>query len=365
MLGNDKYNILNATSDSHGPAAGFVANDYVGNDTYNIAKLNYTEAILDSTYDIIDLTGNDKYNMKKVVVKNKNKTTSIFNLNVQNVAISDSAGNDKYAITISDTIDVASNIVLSDDKGADTYTVKGIETNTVDYLTIYDNNTSSKDKYNIAWTTDLDIEDMGGNDTYTLTKCDGSILDKGGSDKYTVNAMSNWDVVIADSGDGKDSYKVNATAKQSFVEINDAGGSKDSLVLSGAKKNDIVFMVDIKNDNTYRAFDGKLQLLAYNKTTDSLVVLDDFYAASDDTTISGFSTGRIETVKAGSTTLKDANKAETYATFNALVTKGEVAAWLGNHSKGSVYQIMTTSDASADPAKAAMVAFFSGETPQA
>ena len=356
--GNDKYNILSAESDAHGED-GFVTYDSAGSDTYNIAQLVYDEEIPENLYDMTDLAGNDKYNFKKVTVKNKDKSKSTFDLNAQNIAISDQAGNDKYAVTIADETDIASDILITDDAGADSYTIKGIDKNTVDYLTIYDTNPTSKDKYNIAWTTALKIRDHGGNDTYTLKKTQGIVTDAAGSDKYTVEAMSNWDMSIIDEGSLNDSYKVNATATQSFVEISDGGGNKDSLVLSGARKSDIVFMVDIKSDNTYKTFGDKLQLFAYNKKTDSLVVLDDFYTVSNDGFISDFSTGRIETVKAGSTKLTDMN---TYTTFNSFITKAEIAGWLSDNTKGSVYSVMTGSDADA---KAAMVAYFSGETPQA
>ena len=353
--GNDKYNILSATSDEHGND-GFITYDAAGNDTYNIAQLEYDEEIPES-YDITDMAGNDKYNFKKVTVKNKDKSKSTFDLNAQNIAISDQAGKDKYAVTIADETDVASDILITDDAGADSYTIKGIDGNAVNYLTIYDTDTTGKDKYNISWTADLEIQDNGGNDTYTLKKTEGIVTDVAGSDKYTVEAMSNWDMSIIDQGSLNDSYKVNATATQSFVEISDGGGNKDSLVLSGARKSDIVFMVDITKDNKYNTFDGKLQLFAYNKKTDSLVVLDDFYSA-DDTVISDFSTGRIESVKAGSTKLTDMN---TYTTFNSFITKAEIAGWLSENTKGSVYSVMTGSD---EGAKAAMVAYFSGETPQ-
>lgn len=355
--GNDKYNILSAESDAHGED-GFVTYDSAGSDTYNIAQLVYDDEIPENLYDMTDLAGNDKYNFKKVTVKNKDKSKSTFDLNAQNIAISDQAGNDKYAVTIADETDIASDILITDDAGADSYTVKGIDKNTVDYLTIYDTDTTKKDKYNIAWTTALKIRDNGGNDTYTLKKTEGIVTDAAGSDKYTVEAMSNWDMSIIDEGSLNDSYKVNATATQSFVEISDGGGNKDSLVLSGARKSDIVFMVDIKSDNTYKTFGDKLQLFAYNKKTDSLVVLDDFYAVNDGF-ISDFSTGRIETVKAGSTKLTDMN---TYTTFNSFITKAEIAGWLSDNTKGSVYSVMIGSDADA---KAAMVAYFSGETPQA
>ncbi len=359
--GNDKYNILSATSDEHGND-GFTTYDAAGNDTYNIAQLEYDEEIPES-YDITDMSGNDKYNLKTTTIKNKDKSKSTFDLYVQNVAISDQAGNDKYTITIADESEVADDILISDDKGADTYNIKGIRESRVNYLTIYDNDTTGKDKYNISWTADLEIQDQGGNDTYTLKETQGMVKDFGGADKYTVESLSNWSMSIQDFGDKNDSYKVNATATQSFVEITDEGGSKDSLVLTGAKKSDIVFMVDITKNNEYQTFDGKLQLLAYNKTTDSLVVLDDFYAASD-TAISDFSSGRIESIKAGSTTLKDVNKEAIFDTFNALVTAGEVAGWLDTYNKGSVYQVMTTTDPSAADAKEAMVAFFSGQEPQ-
>lgn len=357
--GNDKYNILSAESDEHGED-GFVTYDSAGSDTYNIAQLVYDDEIPENLYDMTDLAGNDKYNFKKVTVKNKDKSKSTFDLNAQNIAISDQAGNDKYTITIADETDIADHILITDDNGADSYTVKGIDGNAVNYLTIYDTNTTKKDKYNISWTADLEIQDNGGNDTYTLKKTQGIVTDVAGSDKYTVEAMSNWDMSIIDEGSLNDSYKVNATAKQSFVEISDGGGNKDSLVLTGAKKSDIVFMVDITKNNEYNTFDGKLQLLAYNKTTDSLVVLDDFYAASD-TAISDFTSGRIETIKAGSTTLKDVNKEAIFDTFNAHITASDVAGWLSENGKGSVYQVMTTTDPSAAVAKEAMVAYFSGQ----
>ncbi len=355
--GNDKYNILSAESDEHGED-GFVTYDSTGSDTYNIAQLVYDDVIPENSYDMTDLAGNDKYNFKKVTVKNKDKSKSTFDLNAQNIAISDQAGNDKYTITIADETDIASDILITDDAGADSYTVKGIDGNAVNYLTIYDTDTTKKDKYNISWTADLEIQDNGGNDTYTLKKTQGIVTDVAGSDKYTVEAMSNWDMSIIDKGSLNDSYKVNATATQSFVEISDGGGSKDSLVLTGARKSDIVFMVDITKNNEYQTFDGKLQLFSYNKKTDSLVVLDDFYAVNDGF-ISDFSTGRIESVKAGSTKLTDMN---TYTTFNSFITKGEIAGWLSHNTKGSVYSVMTGSDADA---KEAMVAYFSGETPQA
>lgn len=321
--GNDTLNIDLADSIEYNMAKPkFLSWNEKGNETYNIRRLNYT-VIPDydnNEYAIIDEAGNDKYNFKA------NKEGDV---HVTNVGVFDEAGNDKYNMTISTETGFIDTVIVDDMAGSDSYTLKGYLNKTVNNVEIYER--KGKDKYNFDTVATVYVSDTEGNDTYKLTNTTGEIDDYGGVDKYTIKTtLNNSTIRIHDEDETKpqnDTYTVDISAATgAAVKIDDEGGAKDKLTLSKVKKADLVFMADITKDNTFD--NGNLYI--YDKNNQSYVVLEDFYKKGDGGAFTDFDDGRIETIKAGSTTLKDAQTTDLYNYFNGLREK--VGGWLSTYA---------------------------------
>lgn len=332
--GNDKFNILTATSEKHYSVGdkGLYLQDEAGSDTYNIAGMVYEEAASENVYDIYDKAGNDKYNFQKYTDKSSGVT---FNLHAQNISVYDGAGKDKYTFTLADNTDGIDGVFINDEAGADIYKVSGYGTNAVTNLTVYDNDSKSKDKYDFSLLTDFEVTDLGGNDTYKLTNCDGT---------------------ITDSGDGNDSYTIDMFGS-SLVEITDAGGKKDKLTIANTTQDNIVFMSNTQSTGGYE----DNSLIIYNIDKDSVIQVNDFFVSTTDGLLSDFGDGRIETIKIGRTTAKNINKEAGYTFFNQI--NQTVASWIDKSDYGSVYGIMTDTSDSANAAKEAMIAYYTESNP--
>ena len=378
--GNDTFYVDSCTDmiyDKSGTY--FKIQNEAGNDTYNITQLTFDEKpdLQTNKIAINEGAGNDKYNIKG----NEDNWAM-----VDNLGIYDGEGNDKYTFTLANSNDAINNVSIIDGDGADTYTLKGfsidekeIERSMVPWNSIYgvdiNDMLKSNDKYTFDAVDAFSIDDAGGNDTYKINNCErGAIMDWGGNDKYTLTPRyTNWfkspskfespagygQLCVNDYGSGNDTYTVDISENwDTGVLIYDEDGNKDSLTLSNAKKGDIVFMANITSA-------GKCSpggtFIAYNRTNNSFVSLYDFYHVdSSSGIITGFGDGRVETIKAGSTVLKDVQKEGLYGDFNSL--RAEVGAWLADNDYGSVNEALMSNS---DVAKATMVAFFThSEIPQ-
>ena len=268
--GNDKYNLNYITDDGSTNSI----DDYYGKETYN---LNEVESI-----DIYDYRLNDVYNIKNTgwaeindfgqaekVGKKMDYTLANDKYNVTNsgVDITDAAGNDKYNFSYSQK---APSYVY-DEGGKDNYTLKYANVEITDLK-------SSVDAYNIANST-ASINDAGGNETYKISSSNATITDNGGTDTYKITSSN---VKITDKGASKkDSYTVNAINKR--ISISDDGGSGDILTITGAKKGNIIFMADYKEE-AYTAGYGNVNscaLFLFDKTNKGCIKIDNFFAKYD------------------------------------------------------------------------------------
>ena len=320
--GNDTYGIYDCFNFVYSDND-FTIEDEKGNETYNITGLTFSDTIKKNA--IKDVSGNDKYNLKDGESRK---------VKVEKVNILDESGKDKYNFTVSDTEGSIKNVNIYDNAGADVYTLTGHEDKYIFGVTIYDKS-NSKDKYNISKNDGTKIYDYGGNDTYKLAESRWiNVIDNAGNDKYTISQTIKNYVTISDKSKGKDSYTFDISKGQSgWVIITDDGG-KDSLTLSGVKKDDIVFMSNIIDDETI--FND---IFAYDKISRNFACINNFYNVEDNT-ITGFDDGRIETVKAGKTTLKNVQSEALYQDFNSL--KADVVNWLSEAGGGSVYSVLNS-----------------------
>ena len=348
--GNDTYEIELCSGMNYGLNQDFRIYNEKGNETYNIHSLDFTSVPDTGEYEfaIGDTYGNDKYNLKRT------KDTDV---KVKNVSTIDSYGNDKYTATLDNDAGIIDNVTFVDNSGNDTYTLKGFElTNTVKTVTIIDEEQGTakgKDKYNFTAVEDFEIFDEKGNDTYKLVYSTGYVEDDEGSDKYTVKAVTNGGVSIHDYQKQNDTYSVDISgASDSCVYIDDAGGNKDSLTLSNIKNDRLVLMADVKSDGTYLTD----SLYIYDKTSRNTVILADFYKENESGSFTGFGDGRIETIKAGKTVIREAQTENLYKFFEGV--KSEVGAWLATTDYGSVEAVMDSDDVGA---KNQLVAYFTQE----
>ena len=320
-VGDDKYNILN--SKKLVITDGEVGSKKGGNDKYILNNVN--QVGLDSIsnqYNITDFAGKDSYN-----ITNGSK----IRINDNNTDKKTSA--DKYDISVN------SQARIYDQAGNDTYKVNTSR----GYITDY----SGNDKYNIVdgnnffeaagvLNTSI-IDDSEGNDSYNISNSTVTLGDNVGNDNYTISSNSNVD--ITDLSSSNDTYKVNGM--NSVVTINDEGGSKDKLTLSGVDKNNLIFMADFDDDCNYiyRSIVCSGSLIIFDKTNNGYVKIDNFFNTyhTDDTdyivTTPGNQKGDgyIETIKAGNKSIS--NDILAFANEQDLLAlAGEVGSWLCNSS---------------------------------
>ena len=170
--------------------------------------------------------------------------------------------------------------------------------------------------------------------------------------------MTESQLSITDEGDGNDTYKINKLIKSNdeYVWIEDMGG-KDSLTI-GVKKADLVFMTDyVYNGEDERWETANNSLIIYDKTNKGLVRIEGFYSENSEGTVySGYGNGRIETIKAGKTTLKDVPDADY---FNSVAQ--DVTSWLDVQLDGS--SVMNILQNGSDSQINALIAYFEGTLP--
>ena len=92
-------------------------------------------------------------------------------------------------------------------------------------------------------------------------------------------------------------------------------------------------MANIDKNEAYNDND----LFVYNKNNGSFVNINGFYSIYENSII-GFGDGRIETVKAGKTTLKNVQSEDLYTDFNEL--RATVASYLSSCGESSVSNVL-------------------------
>ena len=360
-LGDDKYSLSNSANGN--------IYDYSGNDTYsNGSKTNLTCVYFDDKG-----AGNDTYKFYNYegTIKDDGGNNKFTINNGQDVYITASGtGNDKY------TLQNRINGYIKDNGGEDTYTSKGKTTlwsysihdygteadtytlNGGNLLSITDEGGNNKfsmsncyesgikamgdgndmykytnmsdcwvddyagnDNYNISKSWLAIIEDFAGNDIYKLTNTEYSyITDSAGDDKYTI--VKSKDISIGD-GEGNDSYSIDIKGiKNGRYYIEDCGSGTDSLTISGLNAKNVVYLTDFdKNEKNT----GDLIIL--DKSSKNYIQIDHFfnYVSDNGLIYDEFAEGRIETIKAGKTTLNiDELGMSTY--LNSI--SYDVASWL-------------------------------------
>ena len=348
----------------------YIANA-TGNETYNFTHVSFDwETHSESTLPAIhDESGKDKYNLfasSNLDIKDE-KGNDTYKINdSMNIIITDEAGNDKYNLTENDDGIEIYDINIIDNGGKDTYTITGTEDDRAGYGIITDSGNSKdkykftyccggpsllgnviddggKDSYTIANSYDIAIADKGKEaDKYTVTQSEGRLQDSGGNDTYNISESY---LSIVDFN-GNDTYKINKLIKSNdeYVWIGDIGG-KDSLTL-GLNKADLVFMTDYAySDESESWITAYNSLIIYDKTNKGFVRIADFYDEdSEGTEYSGYGEGRIETIKAGKTTLKDIPDADYFNNvaqdvINYIYHQTDFSSVVDVLQKGDAYDI--------------------------
>ena len=317
--GNDTYRITDCANLSYDDFD--IGNSY-GNENYTFTNVwfnyeKYYTAIDNGDYAIEDGNGNDKYtfdNSKYITVKDSKGNDSYTAKNgSRNIYIDDGLGNDKYSFTDNyyqsyiydrkgnDKYKFAISSIeggyyetsVYDYAGKDSYTILGVKDNGTRCISLHDESLTSKDKYSITYADGFNTYDYGGNDKYTIKNSWGWIKDKGKS-KDTYNLIGVKLLSIEDEG-GNDKYTISDMVEANGIVIDDKGGKKDSLILSGISKNNIVVMANVNEGNGYK----DNSLILFNKSNNSYVYINNYFTRATDGYISGFGDGKIETMKAG------------------------------------------------------------------
>jgi len=368
--GNDKYNVKNSdsisiieqpTSEITNEIYNFtnvtnsVITDTIGVDTY---KLNstYDMTIYDNDKNTLSNPITSKQAKDNFIVKNSTLTKITSNFgddkytvsnNSSDIIVEDESGNETY--NIKDTTFLKITDTLGDDKynltNVDNYHLYAVSTNTaeggLDY-NIKDN--GGDDTYNIKNSNRIDIydetleSDTKKKNTFNLTSSNNSTIyaDKNSTSKSqnTYNIVSSKNVEINDYGTSDDKYTVKKLDKNTTLEINDEGGN-DSLIISGAKKNDIVFMAYTK-DNV-----NSDSLFMYDTKNGGYVNIDNYFTIAD-SKYTNTSTGVIETIKAGKKDVTD--KIKTCEAYSKEGLVSEITSWFGSHTgySSSIEQVLNS-----------------------
>lgn len=331
--GTDKYTVTNSNGitieDNANKTSGTALTSYAdGNDTFTV-KDSIETAIYSGQGDdkftvsddavrttILDAVGNDKYDIKdsalvKIVDKSGDDTyklTNVDNYNIQvsgtqtdegalNYNIRDNVGNDKYDIKNSRSIYVYDNTTNEGEKNTFNLT----SNDNINIITDKQATAYSQDTYNLTSNTSVTVEDYGASsDTYNLTSNFIATIDDKGTSSDTYNLKSVKIANLTDEGETNDTYNLDKITGK--TTITDFGGDNDSLIIKGAKANNIVFMADAGTDRG--------NLFAYDKKNGGFVKIVNYYDYTDEQGgqygdehvyhLSGYGIGQMETVKLGS-----------------------------------------------------------------
>lgn len=310
----------------------------------------------DSTKTVItDCAGNEKYTVK----------------NADYLKITDTVGNDNYNFVSVDNLNsvVASEYGITDNDGNDTYTIKDSS-----FVYLSDKTTSEnldKDTYNITNSQDIKITDMANSlfsagkfeknvyniiktknfsinvneenadyasiDIYNLKTSSGEIKDYDDTDDIYNITSSN--VNISDkSNTSNDTYKIDKLSGS--VYVNDAGGNKDFLTISGNKDNLIFMASDGYYDNGERKVDKALYI--YDKGNKGFISIDNFfdmYKEGSSVYFESFGTGAIETIKIGKN-----EYTEIYDYYRLGSIMQGVATWIQNKGYTNIASVLESQD---------------------
>ena len=325
-----------------------------GNDIYNLNLLTKTEDNKNNS--VTDYSGNEKYNIS----------------NSDYLTIKDKAGNDKYNLSYSSA-------TIIDDRGSDNYILK----ESIGTIKITDNGTAERigkklntklanDKYTSINST-LDITEAFGNEIYKISKSNGTITDNNGSDKYDItssnitiednngqdsyNINPNYFAKIYDNGlSNKDSYNIKGMSGNTVIW--DDGGVGDTLKITGAKKNNLVFMVDyIKDADYYTGAVNSGDLIIFDTANSGYTIIKDYfdlestyirYENENPNAKARTSDGCIEKIYAGKSNITNTMFNQTNkSSVDAL--SSSVANWLSDSTTyGSVGEFLTKSGNNSD-----------------
>ncbi|MBQ9245690.1 hypothetical protein IJ182_05430 [bacterium] len=365
--GNDKFNISNESHriklfDTAGDENYTIKdtslvkiNDTKGNDKYNFTNVdgisiyagdkNTEDGILD--YSIIDDDGNDTYTFKNSKYvrlwdeaasdneKNTYNLTSNSGMYIYSSQNSSKYSTDTYNITSgkstyiidygksNDIYNVKDSSItnIQDKDGSDKYTIKNSNNVVIEDSCDTAANTLSADKfdrnvYDIINTTDFKIQA-------------GTAMGKASIDTYNISKKSSGTIIDQDGRD--DNYKIDKL--NGGIKITDYAGN-DTLTITGAKANNLIFMADIdKNGN----IDINKSIYIYDKKDHGYVRLGSYYYGDD---------WKIDTIKAGKTEVQDNIKS--FDTYTTDVIKSAVSAFLtsGNGKDyGSIDKVLDTHNA--------------------
>ena len=242
------------------------------------------------------------------------------------LSITDEGGNNKFSMS-----NCYESGIKATGSGNDTYKYTNMSDCWIDDY-------AGNDNYNISKSWLAIIEDFAGNDIYKLTNTEySSITDSAGDDNYTI--AKSKDISIGD-GDGNDSYSIDIKGiKNGRYYIEDCGSGTDSLTISGLNAKNVVYLTDF---NEYEKNTGDLIIL--DKSSKNYIQIDHFF---DYNAVSGhiydeFAEGRIETIKAGNTTL---NIDELSMSNHLNIINASIASWLTLGAEyDSVIEVLNSGD---------------------
>lgn len=328
--GNDKFTLENVGAQDDDT---FRVSNAKGKDSYTIKGEDYLEITDDAgsdTYKFTNVNGiieiDDKGGSNKFTVKDSefSKTKYYGQLYFDNTGEStDKKHNDTYTLTnvtgdhyqnseLNINTGFNQSIVIKDEMGEDKFNL----TNTTSaHLEVTG---TGKDTYTMKNSKDIEVVTRGdSNDKYTFTSTDTDILDKLGNDTYTFKKL-----------DGQ------------TVLINDQQGT-DKLVISGEKfgKDKVVAVASGIGKNSSS---GTGDLFLYDVASKGWTRIHDFYSVDSDKNLVKGGIGEIETVKIGNKTIKLSGD----AIINDLNNlNAQVQGWLTNttsHDFSTVNDVFLT-----------------------
>ena len=291
---NDTYNIKGeGTATSY---ANVTINDTFGNDAYNVFGNGYKDVI------VTDNKGTDKYNFTG---NDSYATADITDMG---------NSNDKYTISGNNR---KGDITIDDFGGKDSYSISG--NNTATNITIYDH-----------LSTDPNAKKDANNDTYSISGKNRTgyieIVDEGGDNKFNIKSTgksvteitsgsiidgeNDEEIIIA----GNDTYSVSTIKNGEKVVIDDLGGDKDTLIVSNLNNKTIAMMFNWDKNGNIAEDDNANNLYISGKDCKGGITVENY-----------LSTGKIETIKAGSKAID----------VNAIATDAlsqQVATWLKSNT---------------------------------
>ncbi len=369
--GNDTYNIKSEYVPY--PYTSMSIFDAAGNDKYNV-----TTSINLNVYDNL---GNDKYNFNLASTSSitDDKGNDNYNLNSSDVNIEDNDGKDKYVLT-----NDSNYCEITDKDGNDTYLLEDSRNNKIydlgksnDKYTFKNVNNMNAGSWSIQPGTGVTVysypsaADNGGSDTYNITDSknvgiydiSATSVDTAKKDKNTFNVKNsggfNIEVnlrytkgnsltmpssidtynitsssgTIKDYDEQNDTYKVNKLTGK--LTIQDDGGDKDKLIISGTKANNLILFgntgwSDLTGTGT-RGADNSLYI--YDTSANAYIKLENYFDNFGNIqTAEG--TGVIESIKVGG---KEVGNIDTTKISSI---QGTVANWLKTNEYMTIGEVL-------------------------